>query len=129
MINKVILTGRITKDIELRKTTSGVSVVSFTLAVNRKFVSEDAKADFINCIAWRQSADFLHNYAKKGALLGVEGRIEVRSYENSKGEKVYATEVTCDSVEILHQAKDEPTPAKEETFTDTLDITGDDLPF
>lgn len=101
MINNVVLVGRITKDIELRKTQSNISTVSFTLAVDG-FKKDNV--DFINCVAWRQSADFLAQYASKGALIGVEGRITTRNYEGKNG-KVYVTEVTCDHVEIYKNPK------------------------
>ena len=94
MINRVVLTGRLTRDLELRRTQSGTSVVSFTLAVDRNFRREgQPEADFINCVAWRQSADFLGQYARKGALVGVEGRIQTRSYDRQDGTKQYVTEV------------------------------------
>src|SRR5690554_1123101 len=78
MINRVVLVGRITRDVDHRVTQSGVSVVSFTLAVNRNFTnaSGEREADFINCVTWRASADFMRNYVKKGNLLGVDGRIQ-----------------------------------------------------
>lgn len=95
MINNVVLVGRITKDIELRKTQSNISTVNFTLAVD----GFKDNVDFINCVAWRQSADFLAQYAQKGALIGVEGRVTTRNYDGKNG-KVYVTEVTCDHVEI-----------------------------
>ena len=101
-LNRTILIGRITRDPELKKTQSGVSVVSFNLAVNRKFKKEgQPDADFINCVAWNHSADFLGNYIKKGHLLGVEGRIETRNYDDKDGKKVYVTEVVCDTVQAL----------------------------
>lgn len=146
MINRVVLVGRITRDPELRKTTSGISTVSFTLACNRKFSNSQGgqDADFINCVAWRQSADFMANYIKKGNLLGVEGRIQTRNYKDQSDRTVYVTEVVCDSVQILEPKRDVQSP-KEETQTnicetenespygefghDTLDIASDDLPF
>lgn len=110
MINKVILVGRLTKDIELRKTAQGLSTTAFSLAVNRPFKKEgELQADFINCVAWRQQADFLSNYAHKGDLVGVEGRMQMRTYEGQNG-KVYITEVVCDSVQILSkkEVKEDP---------------------
>ena len=99
MINKVILVGRLTKDVEVRKTTSGISTASFTVACNRRGRNDQGgqSADFINCVAWRQSADFLGNYAKKGSIVGIEGRITTRNYEGQNG-RVYVTEVTCENV-------------------------------
>ena len=145
MINNVVLIGRITKDAELRKTPTGISTVSFTLAVNRKFTPEGGQqADFINCVAWRQSADFMANYVKQGALLSAEGRIQTRSYKDQNDRTVYVTEVVCDSVQILSQKQSDVeqkqtvnTNTSERNLeatrnlygSDTLDITGDDLPF
>lgn len=101
MINRVVLVGRLTKDIELKKTGTGLSVASFTVACNRRQSQGNQQADFINCVAWRQTADFLAQYAKKGALVGVEGRISTRNYEANDGRKVYVTEVVCDSCQLL----------------------------
>lgn len=103
MINRVILVGRLTKDIELKKTQSGLSVASFTVACNRRVSgpSQEKQADFINCVAWRQTAEFLAQYARKGALVGVEGRIQTRNYDGTDGKKVYVTEVVCDSCQLL----------------------------
>ena len=155
MINRVVLVGRITKDPELRKTQSGLSTVSFTVACNRRFTSQgqEPQADFINCVAWRQTADYMANYVKKGALLGVEGRIQTRNYEDQTGKRVYVTEVVCDSVQTLvrsntegqsnyqpsYQASapadnngytsDSPTGYDNDFSTETLDIASDDLPF
>ena len=155
MINRVVLVGRITKDPELRKTQSGLSTVSFTVACNRRFTSQgqEPQADFINCVACRQTADYMANYVKKGALLGVEGRIQTRNYEDQTGKRVYVTEVVCDSVQTLvrsntegqsnyqpsYQASapadnsgytpDSPTSYDNDFSTETLDIASDDLPF
>ena len=103
MINKVVLVGRLTKDIDLRKTSSNLSTCTFTLACNRRYSSNQQNgptADFINCVAWRQSADYLAQYASKGSIVGVEGRITTRNYEGQNG-KVYVTEVTCDNVTLI----------------------------
>lgn len=152
MINRVVLVGRITKDPELRKTSVGISVVQFTLAVNRRKTKEgDQEADFINCQVWRHSADFLANYVKKGAMLGIEGRIQTRSYKDQNDRTVYVTEVVCESVQLLaqklapnYQNKEANTNTNtcQESYSyqeyeatasefgsDTLDIASDDLPF
>lgn len=145
MINRVVLVGRITKDPELRKTQSGLSTVSFTLAINRR-VSKDQQqqAEFINCVAWRQTADYMASYVKKGTLLGVEGRIQTRSYDDKNGHKVYVTEIVCDSVQTLVRATDSNagnsnSAAQTNTYTvpvsEPVDdycgvvINDDDLPF
>lgn len=103
MINNVTLVGRLTKDPDLRYTTSGTGVATFTLAVNRNFTSADGnrEADFINCVIWRKSAETLANYARKGTLLGITGRIQTRSYDNQQGQKVYVTEVIADNFQLL----------------------------
>jgi len=100
MINRVVLVGRLTRDIEVRKTSSGLSVTSFTVAVNRRS-SNGNEADFVPCTAWRSTADFLGQYARKGAMVGVEGRISTRNYTDNSGRKVYVTEVVCDNVQLL----------------------------
>ena len=151
MINKVILVGRLTKDVELRKTNTNTSVCSFTLACNRRYASNAANgqtADFINCVAWRQSAEFLSKYASKGAIVGVEGSIQTRTYDGQNG-RVYVTEVVCDNVQLIggnrqadaSQPKFENqafTPSVEPAVEDnddifsntpSLDISSDDLPF
>ncbi|MCR4634536.1 MAG: single-stranded DNA-binding protein [Erysipelotrichaceae bacterium] len=156
-INSVTLVGRITKDIELRKTSSNTSVCNFTVAVDRRFQSQQnngQSADFINCIAWRQSADFLSSYASKGTIVAVEGRIQTRSYDGQNG-KVYVTEVVADNVQIISQGRQGASvsqgqnsyaPSSNQTFTPSaehsygsmdddfsntpsLDISSDDLPF
>ncbi|WP_455683940.1 single-stranded DNA-binding protein [Thomasclavelia sp.] len=103
MINRVVLVGRMTRDPELRRTPQGDAVTSFTLAVNRNFTSRDGQqqADFINCVVWRKPAENVERYCSKGSLVGVEGRIQTRSYDNAQGQKVYVVEVICDSVQFL----------------------------
>lgn len=104
MINRVVLVGRLTRDVEVRKTQSNLSVASFTVACDNRRRAQDGtvqnNADFISCVAWRQTADFLGQYARKGALVGVEGRLQSRSYDRD-GQKVYVTEVVCDNVQLL----------------------------
>ena len=151
MINRVVLIGRVTKGIEVKKTQTGLSVASFTIAVNRRPSkdSQERQADFINCVAWRATADYLGNYVKKGALLGVEGRIQTRNYDGSDVKKVYVTEVLCDSVQSLESRNASSNRSTDETsqytpsfggyeadnsFDDfssgpSLDISNDDLPF
>ena len=91
MIDTVTLVGRLTKDPELRTTTSGTGVATFTLAVNRDFkdANGNREADFINCVAWRKTAEILANYTEKGSLIGLIGRIQTRSYENQQGNRVF----------------------------------------
>ncbi|WP_086350166.1 single-stranded DNA-binding protein [Candidatus Enterococcus clewellii] len=103
MINNVVLVGRLTKDPDLRYTSSGSAVATFTLAVNRNFTnaSGNREADFINCVIWRKPAETLANYARKGTLLGVVGRIQTRSYDNPQGQRVYVTEVVVDNFQLL----------------------------
>lgn len=108
MINNVVLIGRLTRDVELRYTPSNQAVATFTLAVNRNFKNQDGEreADFINCVMWRQQAENLANWTKKGALIGVTGRIQTRNYENQQGQRVYVTEVIADSFQVLENKKD-----------------------
>ncbi len=154
MINRTVLVGRITADPEVRKTNNGSSVVNFTLAINRQFNKEET--DFIQCVAWRHQADFLGNYIKKGALLGVDGRIETGRYDDQQGRPVYTTTVVAETVQALEprssrgasyqpnqqaQYQQEPPtfsqpasapqyePEDYEDEAPTLDITSNDLPF
>lgn len=103
MINNVTLVGRLTKEPDLRYTNNGTAAASFTLAVNRSFknANGDREADFINCVIWRKSAETLANYARKGTLLGVTGRIQTRNYENQQGQRVYVTEVVVENFQLL----------------------------
>lgn len=132
-MNKVLLTGRITKDVELRQTQSGISNVSFSLAVDRGYKDPQGNrlADFINCVAWRQQAEFLGNYVKKGYMLAVEGTLQVRNYQNQQGQTIYVTEVICDRVENL-----QPKESQEERNTtatnpqhNTNYVDDSDLPY
>ena len=103
MINNVVLVGRLTKDPDLRYTANGTGVATFTLAVNRNFTNQSGnrEADFINCVIWRKAAETLANYARKGTLLGVTGRIQTRNYENQQGQRVYVTEVVAENFQLL----------------------------
>lgn len=103
MINRVVLVGRLTRDPELRVSQSNVSVTTFNLAVNRPFTSQSGErgADFINCVTFRKQAENVNQYVKKGSLVGIDGRIQTRNYENKDGQRVYVTEVVCDSVQFL----------------------------
>ena len=96
-MNKVILMGRLTKDVEMRQTPNGVSVARFTLAVNRRFAKEgQQQADFINCVAWRQTGEFIARYFQKGSMIAVVGSIQSRSWDGQDGKKQYATEVNVE---------------------------------
>lgn len=103
MINRFIGIGRLTRDPELRRTAQGDAVTSFTLAVNRSFTNADGQqqADFINCVVWRKQAENVERYCFKGSLVGVEGRLQSRTYENNQGQTVFVTEVVCSSVQFL----------------------------
>ncbi len=101
-LNKVILCGRMTADPELKQTTSGIAVVSFTLAVNRRYQAKNAEsaqaqqADFISVVAWRQTAEFISRYFRKGSALCITGSIQTRTWQDQQGQKRYATEVVAD---------------------------------
>jgi single-strand binding protein len=155
MINRVILVGRLTKDPILRKTQSGASVTSFTVACDRRIKAEgQPTTDFINCVCWNKVADNTAQYTHKGSLVGVEGRIQTRSYDDQSGRRVYVTEVVADSVQFLEPKgtnsaaavnaytpdydagnqgyqSDNASPSYSSDFasSDTLDIASDDLPF
>ena len=103
MLNSTCLVGRLVRDPELRYTPNNQAVATFSLAVNRNFKSQNGEreADFINCVIWRQQAENLANWAKKGALIGITGRIQTRSYENQQGQRVYVTEVIADNFQLL----------------------------
>lgn len=138
MLNSVVLVGRLTKDPELRYTPSNQAVATFSLAVKRPFKNQNGEreADFINCAIWRQQAENLANWAKKGALIGITGRIQTRNFENQQGQRVYVTEVVADSFQLLESRKDreggqsqgysQPDFGRQ---AEPMDISDDDLPF
>ena len=139
-INRVVLTGRLTKDVELRATPSGANVASFTVAVdgfgrdqNNNPVNQ---ASFVNCVAWNQTAKFVTTYCKKGSLVALEGRLQTRSYDRKDGTKAYVTEVVTERVENL-SPRDNAAPVNENNGyaineaedNQTLSYSDDDLPF
>lgn len=102
MINRVVLVGRMTRDPELRRTNTGAAVTSFTLALNRNYKAADGQqADYINCVVWNKIAENVEKYCSKGSLVGVEGRLRSRNYDNAQGQKIYVVEVVCDSVQFI----------------------------
>ena len=114
MINRVVLVGRLTKDPEIRTTSSGAKVCQYTLAVNRNRKADgQPDADFINCVSWNKTAELMNQYLSKGELIGIEGRIQTRSYDNQQGQKVYVTEVICDSVAFLEPKRSVDAQVKE----------------
>ncbi|HEM5710514.1 single-stranded DNA-binding protein [Streptococcus suis] len=132
MINNVVLVGRMTRDAELRYTPSNQAVATFTLAVNRNFKNQDGEreADFVNCVIWRQQAENLANWAKKGALIGITGRIQTRSYDNQQGQHVYVTEVVAESFQLL-ESRGQQSNSQDGSFGNSspMDIQDEDLPF
>ncbi|ENH95969.1 single-stranded DNA-binding protein [Gracilibacillus halophilus YIM-C55.5] len=161
MLNRVVLVGRLTRDPDLRYTPSGVAVANFTIAVNRPFSNQQGQrdADFINCVVWRRPAENLASYMSKGSLVGVDGRLQSRSYDNQEGKRVFVTEVVADSVQFLEsrgsstggsgssnvqQNQNQSTPPNQNSQNDQgnaaennpfqdkgepVDISDDDLPF
>lgn len=138
MLNRVILIGRLTRDPELQYTPTGVAVTKFNIACDRPFQTGGEKeADFIPIVVWRQQAETVANYARKGRLVAVEGRIQVRNYENNEGRRIYVTEVIAENVRFLDSNKDgTQTVSRPDTERDpfandgrSVDISEDDLPF
>ena len=107
-MNNVNLVGRLTKAPELKQTASNISVLTGTLAVNRTFKNQNGEreADFINIVAWRQTAEIIAQYCGKGSQIGVTGRIQTRNYENQQGQRVYVTEVVAEHVDLLDSKND-----------------------
>lgn len=128
-MNKTILTGRLTADPELKKTTSGISVVSFTIAVDRPAAKgEEKQADFFDCVAWRQTAEFLSKWFCKGKPIGIDGHLQTRTYTNKDNRKIKLTEVVADNVEFLPgdgvrppEAASAPSEGKHQEQTKTRD--------
>lgn len=139
-LNKSIIIGRLTKDVEIRTTQSDKSVASFTLASNRNYTNGDhPEADFIDCVAWEQKAEFIQKYFSKGSEMCVVGRLQTRNYENSDGVKRKITEIIVEEVNFVGKKSDNPSNSETSTrsntkqqnqtegFNDTLD--DDELPF
>ncbi|CAI2619480.1 single-stranded DNA-binding protein [Lactobacillus kunkeei] len=138
MINRTTLIGRLTKDAELRYSQSGNAVANFTLAVNRAFTNQqgEREADFINCVIWRKSAENFANLTHKGSLVGIDGRIQTRNYENQQGQRVYVTEVVIENFALLEPRQDNHVQQSQQNNmspfgnqSDQVNITDDDLPF
>lgn len=125
MLNKIILIGRLTADPQLRYTTNGNAVTNFTLAVNKSFVGQDGErgADFIDVVVWRKLAEACANHLAKGRLAAVEGRLEIRSYEDQQGVRRKAAEVVADNVRFLEWGKEQT------SSSDTDEPDFDQVPF
>lgn len=124
MINNVTVVGRLTRAVDLRYTSNGTAYASFTLAVDRDFKNQNGEreTDFINCVMWRKPAENLANYTKKGSLIGVEGRIQTRNYENQQGQRVYVTEVLAEKFSFLESAKKDDNGVLSNGGTNTLGV-------
>lgn len=157
MINRTVLVGRLTRDPELKYTTSGRAVASFNIAVNRQFTNSqgEREADFINCVIWNKTAENFCNFTRKGSLVGIDGRIQTRSYENQQGTRIYVTEVVAENFSLLESknsnqneqfeqnrpqnngqnyqnkqnGQSSPSRNPNDPFNSMPDIKDDDLPF
>lgn len=148
MINRVVLIGRLTKDPELRTTQSGISVASFILAVDRNYKNKDGSrsTDFINCVMWRKAAENFCNFTIKGSLVGVDGSIQTRTYEDKNGKRQYTTEVLVNDFSLLNSRNNSSNNGNRSSNTSNnsnnqqqdpfngqvgseVDISDDDLPF
>lgn len=138
MINKVILMGRLTRDPEMRHTNSGTPVTTFSIAINSGY-GENQRTDFVNCLAWNKTAEFVTKYFTKGKMIIVIGRITTRSWETQDGKRAYATEVVANEVNFGESktspqlntpqtAAQQPMQDDDDDFT-PLDEEDDDLPF
>ena len=133
-MNRIVLTGRITKDLELKTTNNGTAVLSFSVAVNRRFKNADGKydADFFNCVAWRQTAEFVSKYFIKGNMIALEGSLQNRSYQAQDGSKHTVTEIMVENAEFCGSNKDvkpEEKPKAEAKTADGFTEYNDELPF
>ncbi|MBF7114497.1 single-stranded DNA-binding protein [Pediococcus pentosaceus] len=157
MINRTVLVGRLTRDPELKYTNSGRAVASFNIAVNRQFTNSqgEREADFINCVIWNKTAENFCNFTHKGSLVGIDGRIQTRSYDNQQGTRVYVTEVVAENFSLLESknssqneqfeqnrpqnngqnyqnkqnGQSSPSRNPNDPFNSMPDIKDDDLPF
>ena len=123
MINNIVLVGRTTKTIELKQNKNGTNYVQFTLAVNRPYKDEQGgqQADFITCVAWNKTAETLSNYVSKGMMIGVEGRLQMRSYSNEAGVRQYLSEVLVNRFTFLESKKSSIIPEPVEPFNPTME--------
>lgn len=141
MFNLVVLTGRLTADPELKTTQSGISVTSFSVAVNRPYrTGEEQQTDFINVVAWRKTAEFIAKYFKKGNMIGIEGSIQTRKYTDKNGNNRTAFEVVVNNAQFVESKRDSAASqggeqsasfsnAGADDFSDLSDVSDDDLPF
>lgn len=128
-INIVALTGRIVRDPEVKKTNSGVSFSNFSIAVERPYrAGEEKQTDFIDCVAWRHSADFFGKYFKKGDMIGVSGRLQVRTWETDDGQRRKSVEVVAENLSFVGGGKRNADTKEEDNSFDALPDDGD-LPF
>lgn len=135
MINNVCLVGRLTRPVDLRYTSNGTAFGSFSLAIDRTYKNQagEKETDFINCVIWRKPAVNLSNFTKKGSLLGVEGRLQTRNYENHEGKKVYITEVLVENFSLLEPKA--VTEGRQQEQIENVEqvqfgeVNDDDLPF
>lgn len=139
--NKVILIGRLTADVEMRQTNNGTSVASFTLAVNKPYNKENdhPEADFIDCVAWKTTAEFISKYFEKGSKFAVCGRLQTRTYEDKEGKKRKVTEVVVDEVDFVEKKSESSSDQSDQTkiskkskatqVSVEVDEESDELPF
>lgn len=141
MLNKAILVGRLTRDPELKSTTSGISVLNFTVAITRRFkdANGERQSDFISCVAFRQTAEFISNYFKKGNMISIDGTIQTRTWDDNDGKRHYVTEVLVNDAGFIESKKDSEasagTSGRSEGALPEMpaefgaDVVDDDLPF
>lgn len=139
MINKFIGNGRVTKDIELKATSNGISAANFTLAITRNFKNTNGEyeSDFLQCIAFRGTAELLSKYVKKGDTIGVEGSVRTRSYKDKNDKTVYVTEIVVDNIDFLKQANKQENNTTEAPkqpddaiiYPDAIEINDSDFPW
>lgn len=127
MLNHINLMGRLTKDVELRRTGSGVAVASFTIAVDRDF-SKEKETDFIDIVAWKNTAEFANNYLSKGRMVVVSGRLQIRSWNDKDGNKRKTAEVVAENIYFADSKKDSAPSAPSANYPELKD-DDDELPF
>jgi single-strand DNA-binding protein len=132
-VNRIVLVGRLAQEPELRYTQTGIAVAKFAVAVNRPFLNQqgEREADFIDIVVWRNQAENCANYLSKGRLVGVDGRLQIRSYETADGQRRRVAEVVADRVEFLDRARDTDQGNEDSARQQTGDDSGfpDDVPF